>query len=142
MKYEVGDKVRVREDLEVGKKFNDCTFIKDMEEYKGKIATITYCYDDDSYDIDLDDGEWYWTDEMLEDVDDVATTDTMIIFSESNTVDIGYYLEYCGHKVIKNVYYGGYAKHKTKHIYCTTADSKNQYILPVDSIEFIIPHED
>lgn len=56
-------------------------------------------------------------------------------------VDIGYYLDYCGHRVIKNVYYGGYA-HNHDHIYCTKADAKNQYTLPVNSIEFIIPHED
>jgi hypothetical protein len=59
----------------------------------------------------------------------------------AKTVDIGYYLEYCGHRVIKNVYYGGYA-HDHDHVFCTTADSKNQYTLPVNSIEFIIPHED
>jgi hypothetical protein len=139
MKYKVGDKVRIREDLEVGKGYNNCTFIRDMKKYKGEIATITYCYDDGSYDIDLDEGAWFWTDDMFKDIDDVATND-MIIFSESNTVDIGYYLEYCGHKIIKNVYYGGYA-HDHNHVFCTTADSKNQYTLPVNSIEFIIPHE-
>ena len=96
--------------------------------------------DDDSYDIDLDEGAWFWTDDMLKDIDDVATTD-MIMFSESNTVDIGYYLEYCGHRIIKNVYYCGYT-HDQEHIYCTTVDGKNQYTLPVDSIEFVIPHED
>ena len=136
MKYKVGDKVKIREDLVVGYDYNDFTFIVDMEKYKGAIATIKYCYSDESYEVDVDGGTWYWTDDMLEDIDD-----TMIVFSESNTVDIGYYLEYCGHKVIKNVYYGGYAKYKTKHIYCTTSDSKNQYILPIDSIDFIIPHE-
>jgi hypothetical protein len=56
-------------------------------------------------------------------------------------VDIGYYLEYCGHRVIKNVYNGGYA-YDHDHIYCTTADAKNQYTLPINSIEFIIPHID
>lgn len=134
MKYKIGDKVKIREDLIVGKDYNGCTFIVDMEKYKGKIAIIDYCYDDDSYDINLDDGNWFWTDDMLEDV----------VKSESEvgkTVDIGYYLEYYGHKIIKNVYYGGYA-HDSEHVYCTTADSKNQYTLPVNSIEFIIPHED
>lgn len=134
MKYKVGDKVRIREDLEVGKEYNSCTFIIDMKKYKGEIATITYCYDDDSYDIDLDEGAWFWTDDMLKDIDDVATTDM-------NTVDIGYCLDYCGHRVIKNVYYGGYA-HDHDHVFCTTVDSKNQYTFPVDSIEFIVPHED
>ena len=134
MKYKIGDKVKIREDLEVGKGYNDCTFIKDMEQYKGKIATIYYCYNDDSYDIDLDGGAWFWTDGMLEDVIESENKD-------EKTVDIGYYLEYCGHRVIQNVYYGGYA-HDHDHVFCTTVDGKNQYTLPVNSIEFIIPHED
>lgn len=137
MKYKIGDKVKIREDLEIGKEYNDCTFIKNMEQYKGKIATIYYCYSDGSYDIDLDDGEWYWTDDMLEDVIEEAIESE----NKEKTVDIGYYLEYCGHRVIQNVYYGGYARDHY-HVFCTTVDSKNQYTLPVDSVEFIVPHED
>ena len=135
MKYKLGDKVKVREDLEVGKEYNDTLFINDMLQYKGKIAVITYVADDDGYyEIDLDDGEWAWTDKMFEDVVESENKD-------KKTVDIGYYLEYCGHKIIKNVYYGGYA-HDLDHVFCTTINNKNQYTLPVDSIEFIVPHED
>ena len=138
MKYEVGDKVKIREDLKVGKDYSDCTFIVDMEKYKGKIATITYCYnDDDSYEIDLDDGVWYWTNDMFKDITDITESEN----KDEKTVDIGYYLEYCGHRVIENVYYGGYA-HDHDHVFCTTVDGKNQYTLPVNSIEFIVPHED
>lgn len=78
MKYKVGDKVKIREDLEVGKEYNDCTFIIDMEKYKGKMATITYIYSDDSYDIDLDDGNWFWTDEMLEDCNTPMTVEDLL----------------------------------------------------------------
>ena len=64
--YKVGDKVKIREDLEVNKKYNELFFIKDMEEYKGKTATITRLSPiDHSYDIDIDDGDWSWTDDML-----------------------------------------------------------------------------
>lgn len=66
MKYKVGDKVRVREDLEVDKRYNELFFVKDMEKYKGKIATITRLSPvQHSYDIDIDDGDWCWTDDML-----------------------------------------------------------------------------
>lgn len=69
MKYKVGDKVKIREDLEVGKEYNDTLFINDMLQYKGKIAVITYASDDDGYyEVDLDDGEWAWADDMFEDV--------------------------------------------------------------------------
>lgn len=66
MKYKVGDKVKVREDLVVDKEYGSDVFIEEMEQHKGKTATITLvCHD--KYCIDLDEGEWYWTDEMFED---------------------------------------------------------------------------
>ncbi len=133
MKYKVGDKVKVREDLQANTEYNNCTCVEEMEEYRGAIATIKKCFDTDidddgAYEVDIDEGEWFWTDDMFEGI------------ANNDTVDIGYYLEYCGHRIIKNVYYGGYA-HDTNHVFCTTVDGKNQYTLPVNSIEFIIPHE-
>jgi hypothetical protein len=135
MKYKVGDKVRIREDLVIKEQYNDLTFVPDMVQYMGKVATITEIRFEDVYGIDLDGCNWCWTDEMFEDVMKSENKD------EKKTVDIGYYLDYCGHRIIKNVYYGGYA-HDHDHIFCTTADNKNQYTLPLNSIEFIIPHED
>lgn len=64
--YKIGDKVKIREDLEVDKRYNELFFVKDMEKYKGKIATITRLSPvQHSYDIDIDDGDWCWTDDML-----------------------------------------------------------------------------
>lgn len=64
--YKVGDKVKIREDLEVDKKYNELFFVKEMEEYKGKIATITRVSPiQHSYEIDIDDSDWCWTDDML-----------------------------------------------------------------------------
>jgi hypothetical protein len=135
MKYKVGDKVKIREDLIVDNDYGSDGFTEEMEQYKGKTATITdVCYD--KYEIDIDDGNWCWTDEMLEDDTVVESEDD----TRAKNVDIGFYLEYCGQRVIENVCYGGYA-HDHNHIFCTTADAKNQYVLPLDSIEFIIPHE-
>lgn len=73
--YKVGDKVKIREDLEIDRRYNKCLFIEDMEKYKGKIATITRVtttqHDNfgkiSDYDIDIDDGDWCWTDDMFED---------------------------------------------------------------------------
>ena len=36
MKYKVGDKVRVRKDLEVGKDYGNHDVVEDMKKYKGK----------------------------------------------------------------------------------------------------------
>lgn len=79
MKYKVGDKVKIREDLEIDRRYNKCLFIEDMEKYKGKIATITRVtttrHDNfgkiSDYDIDIDDGDWCWTDDMFEEVGDI-----------------------------------------------------------------------
>lgn len=67
MKYKVGDKVKVREDLEIGETYGGLTFSVQMREYRGQIVTIKTA-DDDSYQIEEDELNWYWTDEMLEDV--------------------------------------------------------------------------
>lgn len=133
MKYRVGDKVQIREDLIVGGEYGADTFAEEMEQYKGKTATITATYGS-KYDIDIDNGHWCWTDEMFEDCADFALDE------ETRTVDIGYHIKHYGHRIIKNVYYGGYA-HDSKHVFCTTVNGKNQYTFPIDSIEFIIPHE-
>ena len=66
MKYKVGDKVKVREDLEVDKRYGTEEFIEEMEEYKGKIVTIDTVNEDDYY-IEEDKQSWSWTEEMLED---------------------------------------------------------------------------
>ena len=131
MKYNVGDKVKIREDLVIDNVYGVDSFVDEMEKYKGRTAIITDV--SDRYQIDIDNGEWFWTDDMFEDyIEDIE---------KEKTVDIGFHLDCCGHKVIKNVYYGGYA-HDHDHVFCTTVDSKNQYTLPVGSIDFIIPHED
>ena len=90
MKYKIGDKVKIREDLVVGYDYNDYTFIVDMEKYKGKIAIIDYCYDDDSYDINLDDGNWFWTDDMLEDYEDYIKKSNVVMTVEDllNKTDV------------------------------------------------------
>lgn len=65
--YKVGDNVKIRKDLKVDKRYNELFFVKDMEKYKGKIATITRISPvQHGYDIDIDDGDWCWTDDMFE----------------------------------------------------------------------------
>lgn len=67
MKYKVGDKVKIREDLDTDKIYGgwDCSI--DMTFYGGAIATIVECHDDSYYSIDIDDKLYNWTDEMFED---------------------------------------------------------------------------
>ena len=73
MKYKVGDKVRVKsfewynsKKLDYGYTIDDVTFDNQMSEYCGRLAIIEklgIAY----YRIDIDNGELYWYDWMLED---------------------------------------------------------------------------
>ena len=78
MRFKVGDKVRVLNDLEVDKMYGSDYVIPEMVEWLGKIAAISIVSGDyynldidaivsgDYYKLDIDGGEWCWTDEMLE----------------------------------------------------------------------------
>lgn len=67
-KYKVGDKVRVRSDLVVGKAYSGKGFVPRMKEHLGQIVTIK-CLDADCveyYQILEDSIKFQWTDEMFE----------------------------------------------------------------------------
>ena len=73
-KYEVGDRVRVREDLIVGKIYSMelCenirdSFVSSMEDATGMTATIKEITESGKYVIDI--SEYYWTDGMLEPIE-------------------------------------------------------------------------
>ena len=68
MKFKVGDKVRVRENLEVGKDYGDYNVVEDMKKYEGKEFIIDEVM---KHYYRLKDENWYsWTDEMLEPVEE------------------------------------------------------------------------
>lgn len=130
-KYKVGDKVRVRKDLVHGKVYGGQTFY--MDDWKGKIVTISSVNSNGYYEIAEEDDKWWWTDEMFEDVSETPTD------GKIQTVDVGYYLAFCGHRVIKDVYQDGVRDEKALF---TSADGFNQYILPNDAVKWVVPHEE
>ena len=67
MKYKVGDKVRVRKDLEPGNFYGKDYYISSMDKFKGEECIITGIWDQ-SYQINKF-GYW-WSEEMFESVDD------------------------------------------------------------------------
>ena len=134
-KYKIGDKVRIREDLKSGIQYGDVTYVSEMDKYKGKVATITNYAGvyHPSYFIDLDEETYYWTAEMFATYfpeDEEAT--------EPKTVDVGYYLEYCGEQHLEDVIHGFNAENNT--ICFTTSDRLNQYLIPKSAIKWVIPH--
>ena len=68
MKYKVGDKVRVRNDLEPGNFYGRVYYSSDMNKFKAMECVVTNIYDG-TYNIN--NSEYGFTDEMLEPVNDL-----------------------------------------------------------------------
>lgn len=68
MKYEIGDKVRVRKDLKPGNEYDEMQYVSSMDKLKGEECVITYI---DGRDYQINNSPYWWTDEMLEPVDDL-----------------------------------------------------------------------
>lgn len=65
MEFKVGDKVKIRYDLSEDEEYHGIGVDLGMLEYRGKIATIKVVHND-YYDIDIDNDDFGWTDEMFE----------------------------------------------------------------------------
>ena len=65
MKYKVGDKVRVRKDLEPGNYYGKGNYISSMDKFKGKICVITKIWD--QY-YQINNSDYWWSEEMLESI--------------------------------------------------------------------------
>ena len=109
MKYKVGDKVRVRKDLEPGNFYGKDYYISSMDRFKGEKCVITEIWDQ-SYQIN-NFGYW-WSEEMFESVDDekvleyaleklgmtkeeLANEEEDIRFIDNNFKEKNRYLQYC-----------------------------------------------
>ena len=75
-KFKVGDKVRLRDDLEVGRDYGGITFLRDMKDLQGKELTIDRISRQGNY--ILKEGRYYYSEEMLEKVTD---TDDLLEFA-------------------------------------------------------------
>ena len=65
MEFKVGDKVKIRKDFSKTKSYKIAPVLN-MEKYKGKIAEIQRISTEGNYNLDIDNMEWYWSDDMLE----------------------------------------------------------------------------
>lgn len=90
MRYNVGDKVRVRKDLKAGKRYGADVFILDMEKYSGKTMTVDAIISTGRYELKEDVRHWHWTDEMLEDAEGITilVKNNKVIAKRGNKVGI------------------------------------------------------
>ena len=92
MKYKIGDKVRVREDLVVDQWYGKDIFVHSMTPFKGKIVTISKVINF-KYEIEGDPYQLWWTDEMFsgkvsEDFSHEESSSQSILPKEENSSDI------------------------------------------------------
>ena len=64
--FQIGDKVKLRDDLEEGEVYGRLTFLSGMKELQGKELTIDYIDKDGDY--TFEEGNYYCSEEMLEKV--------------------------------------------------------------------------
>lgn len=83
MKYKVGDKVKIKNDLIAYKRYGKSFFNETMEKYKGLVVSIVECSCKDVYKIDADNSEWVWTDDMFEPVNKISNK---VIFRDKATI--------------------------------------------------------
>lgn len=79
MKYKIGDKVKVREDLIVGEYYNEEMFVKEMEKYCGKVLTISKIVPP-RYAYRVKEVGWNWTNEMFEGLDKPEKFTSEVVF--------------------------------------------------------------
>lgn len=86
MKFKVGDKVKVREDLEGNTSYNGLYFNPKMEVYKGKTIIIERinCTERGLYVA----SDWYWNDEMLEPVKEEKKMRNIDVIAKDETLYI------------------------------------------------------
>lgn len=79
MKYKVGDKVRVRNDLKFGYEYGMHSFTSDMSRFCGKIVTIKSVHKGDYRIVEC---EYWWTDEMFEPVEEMSAEEAFMTLGE------------------------------------------------------------
>lgn len=84
MKYKVGDKVRVRENLSAWKEYdNGCYVTPSMTVFLGKTVTIhKVCGNINRYKIKEDHGKWIWSDSMFESLESKNPADETNVSDE------------------------------------------------------------
>lgn len=101
----VGDKVKIRGDLEVGQKFNTCDFTKEMKKYRDKLAKIEFICGRFIL-LDIDNQEFGWTEDMFDKIEEnnnmkeLTFKEVVAKIKEGETWESTNYIIKCSHRVI------------------------------------------
>jgi len=67
MNLKVGDKVRIKTNLKLGKWYGHEYFVDGMDEYAGEVCTVSKVNEkNDTFFIKEDDELWHWTEKMCD----------------------------------------------------------------------------
>lgn len=87
MKYKVGDKVRVRNDLVEYERYGNLTFVPPMSEYTGKQIIKEVRVDGYTIKADKNLCQYVWTDEMFEDIKEDKMDNNTLQINMNNLTD-------------------------------------------------------
>lgn len=82
MRYKVGDKVRIREDLVMGGNYGGSVAVDDMIDLCGSVVTIERVGAAFGYCIEEDPDDYCWTDEMFEPAEEMIAAEAIKLFGE------------------------------------------------------------
>lgn len=85
--FKVGDKVRVKSDLETNRTYNGCYFVSNMEIHRGRTGIITKAFGIDEsrrYELDID-TQYYFSNDMLDPIND---SDSILSYNVGDRVRI------------------------------------------------------
>jgi hypothetical protein len=121
MKYKVGDKVKIRSDLQVHKFYGPNEFTSPMREWLGQVVEINSIYQD-SY-LMIDGRGYMWTDEMIEGLALEASNDSVnhpSYYTDGKIEVIDFirdkHLDFCRGNIVKYVARAGKKGDKTKEL--------------------------
>jgi hypothetical protein len=117
MKYKVGDKVKIRSDLQVHKFYGPNEFTSPMREWLGQVVEINSIYQD-SY-LMIDGRGYIWTDEMIECLtDDVVSHPSHYTDGKIEVIDFirDKKLDFCRGNIVKYVARAGKKGDKAKEL--------------------------
>ncbi len=66
MEYKIGDLVKIKDNLQVGERYGECSVIPDMLKFRGAVDSIEYIDQDGDYHLANDNNPYVWNKDMLE----------------------------------------------------------------------------